>query len=140
LGSRSIPPPLLRGCVGHQHHGRALTPRYANSRSPLLRWAQPAARCLRRSAGSASRPGAAIGRPAARYSRRGERPSGLMGYTGSWALPCSGSVQHGPRSIRAEHGLTLRHSGPTRTGTKVHRACIVPGQIGLGPSGPFGHL
>jgi hypothetical protein len=35
--------------------------------------------------------------------------------------------------------------GPTRPGTEVHRAYIVPGrfgpgQIGLGPGGPFGHL
>jgi hypothetical protein len=62
------------------------------------------------------------------------------------AVPRSlGSAWNGPRGLRAGPGLAVRHGGPTQTGTKCRRACIElglvwPGQIVLGPGGPFGHL
>jgi hypothetical protein len=70
--------------------------------------------------------------------------SGLMGLTGRRVWPCLGSGQHDTRGISAVRGPPPQPGGPTRPGTKVHRAYVVqgrvgPGQIGLGP-GRFGHL
>jgi hypothetical protein len=71
--------------------------------------------------------------------------SGPMGLMGRRALQCLGSGQHGTRGISAVPGPPPRPGGPTRPVTEVHRACIVPGRVGpgqieLGPGGPFEHL
>jgi hypothetical protein len=71
--------------------------------------------------------------------------SGPMGLMGRRALQCLGPGQHSTRGISAVPGPPPRTGGPTWPGTEVDRACIVPGrvgpgQLGLGPGGPFEHL
>jgi hypothetical protein len=51
----------------------------------------------------------------------------------------------GPEALSVVPRPPPRPGGPTQPDTEVHRACVVPGrvgpgQIGLGPGGPFGHL